>query len=108
MISVDLDPLNIAPVKNLTKPTLNIQPREPARPNQQADNALPIITYRADANSQQPIEPHHNPAPDPGQVAPRSTTPKEDGTRNPASANRAIAGMGAALVSVMLVFFVFL
>ncbi len=99
------------PQKNLTKPALNIQPRELARPNQQQpDNALPITSYRADANSHQATEPHHNPAPDPGQVAPRMvTTPKEDGTtRNPASANRAIAGMGAGLVSVMLVFFVFL
>jgi len=96
---IDLDSLKIALPKNQTKPTLNIQHQD-----------APIITFKAtnpapaDADPE-PSTPDHDPDyPDPASAGASGGAQK----RNPASANRAIAGMGAGLVSVMLVFVVFL
>ena len=87
------------PQKNQTKPTLNIQHQD-----------APIITFKATnpapaAADPEPPTPDHEPDyPDPASAGASGGAQK----RNPATANRAIAGMGAGLVSVMLVFVVFL
>jgi hypothetical protein len=99
-----------------TKPKLTIQ-RDAN--SDQHDEALPVITLRTTTNnnkappdtrdsSAQQTEP---PPPsdydyDDPDVDKASSSAAETG--NPASANRAIAGMGVGLVSVMLIFTVFL
>ncbi len=88
---------------NTTKPTLNIQQRDvPRHSSQHHQDSVPIITVRTP-----PAGSDQDPDPDPP-AASTSGTLKGAEERNPASANRAIAGMGAGLVSVMLVFVVFL
>lgn len=106
---VTLDPLHIA-FPNRTKPCLlDVHQRE-------AEDTAPIITFRSttsnplpnpeDPSTQQPdpSASSHDPDLDESSASPSKRTE----TRNPASANRAIAGMGVGLVSVMLIFTVFL
>ncbi|KAK4101035.1 hypothetical protein N658DRAFT_507350 [Parathielavia hyrcaniae] len=89
----------------------------------QPGDAAPIITFKtttttpisnnaapnpedSDPLSRQ-TDPSHDPAEDPDESS-TTTPPSSNRTNNPASANRAIAGMGVGLVSVMLIFTVFL
>ncbi|KAK4150179.1 hypothetical protein C8A00DRAFT_18249 [Chaetomidium leptoderma] len=96
--------INIA-LPNQTQSTLDIQQREARESDQLEDeDAPPTITFRA-TNS--PPDAAENP---PLQQAEPSNSHAPTGvkTRNPASANQAIAGMSVGLVSVMLIFTVFL
>lgn len=108
-LPVTLDTLHIA-FPNHTKPCLlDVHQRE-------TEDAAPIITFKSttsnplpnseDPSTQQadPSAPNHDPDPDESSTSPSKRTE----TKNPASANRAIAGMGVGLVSVMLIFTVFL
>jgi hypothetical protein len=110
-LPVTLDTLNIAlPNQNQTKPCLNVHQREAA------EDTAPIITFKTTTNPPpnsedpstqrtDPSAPDHDPDIDDGSSTDSS---KRAETRNPASANRAIAGMGVGLVSVFLIFTVFL
>ncbi|KAK4043559.1 hypothetical protein C8A01DRAFT_32286 [Parachaetomium inaequale] len=112
-VTVDLDTLNIA-LPNRTKPKLTIQRED------QHDEALPVITLRTttannappdtqDSSTQQtelPLPSDYDSDVDEALSSSASNAAAETG--NPASANRAIAGMGVGLVSVMLIFTVFL
>ncbi|KAH6847901.1 hypothetical protein B0I37DRAFT_153820 [Chaetomium sp. MPI-CAGE-AT-0009] len=107
-ITVDLDTLNIArpSQKNRTEPEITVQ-REASGSDDHGEN-LPAITRRT--TNRDPQDPPPQQPESPGSDLDEVSTSASHGpeTRNPASANRAIAGMGAGLVSVMLIFTVFL
>ncbi|KAH6623003.1 hypothetical protein F5144DRAFT_348550 [Chaetomium tenue] len=111
-ITVDLDTLNIAlpSQKNRTEPKVTVQ-RE-ASDSDHHEESLPVITLRATNRDPQDPPPQlsESSGPDPHPDLDEASTSASHGpeTRNPASANRAIAGMGVGLVSVMLIFTVFL
>ncbi|KAK3293256.1 uncharacterized protein B0H64DRAFT_209349 [Chaetomium fimeti] len=110
--TIDLDTLNIArpSQKNRTDSKITAQ-REVSDSDYHEEN-LPVITRRATNRDphgpppQQPESPGSGHGPDVDDVSTSASHGAE--TRNPASANRAIAGMGVGLVSVMLIFTVFL
>lgn len=119
-ITVDLDSLHIAlpsHQKNRTEPKLTIQQREASGSDHHHEENLPVITLRAATSRgpqdppppQQPESPEL-PGPDRGPDLDEVEAGASHGpeTKNPASANRAIAGMSVGLVSVMLIFTVFL
>jgi hypothetical protein len=120
-ITVDLDSLHIAlpSQKNRTEPKLTVQQREASDSDQHEENP-PVITLRATTNRdlqdpppQQPeLSPElpESPGPDHDPDLDEASAGASHGpeTKNPASANRAIAGMSVGLVSVMLIFTVFL
>lgn len=123
-ITVDLDSLHIAlpsHQKNRTEPKLTVQQREASgSDHHHEEENLPVVTLRAAASRdpqdppppQQPEsrESPEPPGPDHDQDLDEAETGASHGpeTKNPASANRAIAGMSVGLVSVMLIFTVFL
>jgi len=95
------------PQKNRTQPKVHVQQREGLKPNHRGDGHL--VTLRSTNTPSAPEDPEPqrtDQSPDPNSASTSASKAAE--TRNPASANRAIAGMGAGLVSVMLVFVVFL
>ncbi|KAK4120838.1 hypothetical protein N657DRAFT_143568 [Parathielavia appendiculata] len=108
-IPAALDTLNMD-LPNKTKPGLNYP---------DTGDAAPIITLKSASNnaaqspedgpSSQQAGPSSGLSHDPSGLDESSTRPSRRAeTKNPASANRAIAGMGVGLVSVMLIFTVFL
>ena len=99
--------------QNQTKPTQYIQ-RDAA-----LEDPVPVITFKLTSDTtppdteQQPPPPTRQAEPpspdydaDPDEAS--TSAPEGEETRNPASANQAIAGMSVGLVSVMLIFTVFL
>lgn len=112
-ITVDLDTLKIAlpSQKNRTEPKLTVQRDAPDSGHH--EETMPVITLRATSRDPQDPPPQQQPesrgpdhSPDLDEVSAGASHGPE--TKNPASANRAIAGMSVGLVSVMLIFTVFL
>lgn len=114
-VTVNIDTLHIAiPPKNQTKHTQYVQ--RDATP----DDPAPIITFKPTNDNAAPDTEQQQPSPSTRQAEPpnpdydadpdeaSASAPEGKETRNPASANQAIAGMSVGLVSVMLIFTVFL
>jgi hypothetical protein len=131
-VTVDIDTLHIAippkvspltPVDMHVKPTNTTQNQTKHTQYVQRDAApedpVPVITFKPTSDNAPP-DTEQRPPPSPQPAEPPSpdydadpdeasaSAPEGEETRNPASANQAIAGMSVGLVSVMLIFTVFL
>jgi len=108
-IAVDLDALNVA-LPNRTKSLITAQAREAPNPEQDYEKKPPVITLRTSNSAPPDTEDPPARRAEPSLSGEASTGASNGAAKtvNPASANRAIAGMGVGLVSVMLIFTIFL